>query len=49
MIATLVKRCGERALRGDPGFITTLDSNREWWLEKMVAKQLQPEAAAVPV
>ena len=46
LLANVVKRYGERALRGDAEFITALESGRELWLDEVCARQLRPEAAA---
>ncbi|HSD22470.1 MAG TPA: hypothetical protein VLC54_20640 [Anaeromyxobacter sp.] len=46
----LVKRYGERALRGDPAFFATLDEQRRSWAEgyelDVLAGQLRPKADA---
>lgn len=46
----LVKCYGERALRGDPEFFTTLENQRKVWVEgyelDVLAKQLRPKAEA---
>ena len=49
-LSDVIKRCGERALRGDPEFIEALETQRTLWLNEYAvdvrASQLRPEAAA---
>jgi hypothetical protein len=46
----LIRRYGERALRGDPEFFAALESQRNLWLQEhaldVLARQSRPEAAA---